>query len=107
MCTIVLILILKLLSQILKSNKRKEREKISPFECGFDPSHKIRNSFSLRFFVITLIFLVFDVEIAIILPLALSRNRDITITLQRHRIIFILLTAGLFFEWSQKGLEWI
>jgi NADH-ubiquinone oxidoreductase chain 3 len=58
---------------VLRKKTNLDREKTSPFECGFDPFSNSRIPFSLRFYIITIIFLVFDVEIAIILPLPLSR----------------------------------
>jgi len=71
----IIVRIFYFLSYILKENQQKNfREKLNPFECGFDPEHKIRNAFSLRFFLITVIFLIFDVEISILFPIPLIHN---------------------------------
>jgi NADH-ubiquinone oxidoreductase chain 3 len=61
-----------LVASLLRKKSTLDREKSSPFECGFDPFSNSRIPFSLRFYIITIIFLIFDVEIAIILPLPLS-----------------------------------
>jgi NADH-ubiquinone oxidoreductase chain 3 len=57
------------LASLLSKKSLNDREKTSPFECGFDPINSSRLPFSIRFFLITIIFLIFDVEIALILPI--------------------------------------
>ena len=65
------------LALILSIKTKKDREKRSPFECGFDRNSSSRLPFSLRFFLITIIFLIFDVEIVILLPAIYRVNQAI------------------------------
>jgi NADH-ubiquinone oxidoreductase chain 3 len=68
----IIAFIVIILSSILSKKKNIEREKLSPFECGFNPINSSRFPFSIRFFLIGIIFLIFDVEIALILPIILT-----------------------------------
>nr|AIG22987.1 NADH dehydrogenase subunit 3 [Cercartetus concinnus] len=82
-------------------------EKSSPYECGFDPLGSARLPFSMKFFLIAITFLLFDLEIALLLPLpwAIQLPMPNTTLMFSYCLIF-LLTAGLAYEWFQKGLEW-
>merc|ERR1711956_150077 len=74
-------------------------EKMSPFECGFTPKYNSRLPFSIRFFLVSIIFLVFDVELVLIFPYILSLNRRIFILSISLLLIFlIILVLGLFHE---------
>nr|AUR26804.1 NADH dehydrogenase subunit 3 [Colluricincla harmonica] len=84
-----------------------DSEKLSPYECGFDPLGSARLPFSIRFFLVAILFLLFDLEIALLLPLpwAIQLQTPIT-TLTWASILILLLTLGLIYEWAQGGLEW-
>nr|AAP73627.1 NADH dehydrogenase subunit 4 [Nectarinia dussumieri]AAP73628.1 NADH dehydrogenase subunit 4 [Nectarinia dussumieri] len=84
-----------------------DSEKLSPYECGFDPLGSARLPFSIRFFLVAILFLLFDLEIALLLPLpwAIQLQSPIT-TLALASSLLFLLTLGLIYEWIQGGLEW-
>nr|YP_009003477.1 NADH dehydrogenase subunit 3 [Caecilia tentaculata]AGZ18884.1 NADH dehydrogenase subunit 3 [Caecilia tentaculata] len=82
-------------------------EKLSPYECGFDPLGTARLPFSMRFFLVAILFLLFDLEIALLLPMPwASQLLTPSTSLFMATIILALLTAGLIHEWIQGGLEW-
>nr|ACS37060.1 NADH dehydrogenase subunit 3 [Rhinatrema nigrum] len=84
-----------------------DTEKLSPYECGFDPLGSARLPFSIRFFLVAILFLLFDLEIALLLPTpwALQLASPPT-SLTLAAVILMLLTLGLIYEWYQGGLEW-
>nr|YP_010627196.1 NADH dehydrogenase subunit 3 [Eristalinus euzonus]WBK26913.1 NADH dehydrogenase subunit 3 [Eristalinus euzonus] len=109
MAIIILILsiVVMMLATILSKKSYTDREKSSPFECGFDPMSSSRMPFSLKFFLITIIFLIFDVEIALILPMILIMNYSNLFMWTITSTIFILiLLLGLYHEWNQGMLNW-
>nr|YP_009240292.1 NADH dehydrogenase subunit 3 [Chionodraco hamatus]AMO01441.1 NADH dehydrogenase subunit 3 [Chionodraco hamatus]AMO01526.1 NADH dehydrogenase subunit 3 [Chionodraco hamatus] len=82
-------------------------EKLSPYECGFDPLGSARLPFSLRFFLIAILFLLFDLEIALLLPLPWGDQLASPLTsFSWATTLLALLTLGLIYEWAQDGLEW-
>ena len=90
----------------LSFRSSRDREKRSPFECGFDPKRSARLPFSLRFFLLAVIFLVFDIEIALLLPLPLGIviiSREILLV---GFIFFVILLLGVIHEWNQGSLSW-
>nr|YP_009711871.1 NADH dehydrogenase subunit 3 [Daphnia laevis]QGA47448.1 NADH dehydrogenase subunit 3 [Daphnia laevis] len=100
-------LIVLILSLILSKKLKMNREKSSPFECGFDSNSNHRLPFSLRFFLITIIFLIFDVEIVMLFPALKSILATSDLMWNSVFSLFLLiLLGGLFHEWNQGGLEW-
>nr|AFO85260.1 NADH dehydrogenase subunit 3 [Cettia fortipes]QGM79661.1 NADH dehydrogenase subunit 3 [Horornis fortipes] len=84
-----------------------DSEKLSPYECGFDPLGSARLPFSIRFFMVAILFLLFDLEIALLLPLPWATQLQSPITtLTWASTLILLLTLGLVYEWNQGGLEW-
>lgn len=82
-------------------------EKACPYECGFDPIGSARLPFSMKFFLVAIKFLLFDLEIALLLPLPWYSQTNHLKTILIIALVFILLLfIGLNYEWTQKGLEW-
>jgi len=84
---VIIPLVIYLLNFVIREKSLKEQEKITPFECGFSPFKKARRAFSIRFFITTLIFLIFDVEVAILLPVG--------IIIKISNFIYLIITALL------------
>nr|QNV11770.1 NADH dehydrogenase subunit 3 [Hydrobius fuscipes] len=99
--------IVMILASILSKKTFSDREKNSPFECGFDPKSSSRLPFSLQFFLIAVIFLIFDVEITLILPFIITMK---TTNITNYMIILffflLILLIGLYHEWNQGALNW-
>nr|YP_010029205.1 NADH dehydrogenase subunit 3 [Thallomys paedulcus]QOU10203.1 NADH dehydrogenase subunit 3 [Thallomys paedulcus] len=82
-------------------------EKANPYECGFDPTSSARLPFSMKFFLVAITFLLFDLEIALLLPLPWAIQTTNTTTMMLTAFILVtILSLGLAYEWAQKGLEW-
>nr|ALO76965.1 NADH deshydrogenase subunit 3 [Scraptia sp. SCR03] len=105
---IVICLIMVLIINLISKKSFIDREKSSPFECGFDPKSSARLPFSLQFFLIAMIFLVFDVEITLLLPFISTLKLLNMINYTSLFLIFIIiLLVGIFHEWNQGALNWI
>nr|YP_010500222.1 NADH dehydrogenase subunit 3 [Leptonycteris nivalis]UWV91749.1 NADH dehydrogenase subunit 3 [Leptonycteris nivalis] len=82
-------------------------EKTSPYECGFDPLGSARLPFSMKFFLVAITFLLFDLEIALLLPLPWAcQTNKLQTMLPMALMLISLLAISLAYEWSQEGLEW-
>nr|YP_010254856.1 NADH dehydrogenase subunit 3 [Lissorhoptrus oryzophilus]QUA05795.1 NADH dehydrogenase subunit 3 [Lissorhoptrus oryzophilus] len=104
----MIILLLTILLNLFSKKTFYDREKNSPFECGFDPKNSARLPFSLHFFLIAMIFLIFDVELALLIPMiyAVKYSNIIMFSFLISLFLFILL-FGLYHEWKQGALNWM
>jgi len=92
---------------VLASRSTEDREKSSPFECGFDPKRTARIPFSTRFFLLAIIFIVFDIEIVLLIPLpTILHTRDVFTIVITSVLFLIILLLGLIHEWKEGSLDW-
>nr|AQP28897.1 NADH dehydrogenase subunit 3 [Pericapritermes sp. A TB-2017] len=105
--TILLSSAVMVLTTMLSKKMNEDREKSSPFECGFDPKNSARLPFSSRFFLIAVIFMIFDVEIALLLPMPITMyTSNIKAWMIVSSLFLLILIIGLYHEWNQGSLEW-
>nr|AVW86214.1 NADH dehydrogenase subunit 3 [Euthalenessa festiva] len=96
-----------LIALIISARSSQDREKCSPFECGFDPKNNARIPFSLRFFLLAVIFLVFDIEIVLLMPAPFSVSWISSFyPLIGLLLFFLILIGGLLHEWREGTLDW-
>uniref|UniRef100_A0AAU8G7R3 NADH-ubiquinone oxidoreductase chain 3 n=1 Tax=Colposcenia ignota TaxID=3230277 RepID=A0AAU8G7R3_9HEMI len=108
-CLIVCIVMMLLLmvTPVISMHKLINREKMSPFECGFDTISKCRTPFSIQFFSIALMFLIFDIEISILLPIPLSiKTISTKIYIISITFLVVILIAGVIMEWKEGSMNW-
>nr|YP_009485584.1 NADH dehydrogenase subunit 3 [Amblythyreus gestroi]AVZ00721.1 NADH dehydrogenase subunit 3 [Amblythyreus gestroi] len=105
--SMMIAIMLIIICSIISKKSILDREKSSPFECGFDPKSSSRMPFSIQFFLIAVLFLIFDIEIVIILPMVVTLKISATSTWILTVMLFtFILIAGLFHEWNNGMLEW-
>nr|BAV25174.1 NADH dehydrogenase subunit 3 [Conchocele cf. bisecta HPD1644] len=100
-------LTMMLISSLISWKNTLDREKLSTYECGFDPFMSSRSPFSLRFFLLAVIFLVFDVELVFLFPYVSSIINSFNMSSLMLEILFLFILGwGLFHEWMEGSLEW-
>nr|YP_010166601.1 NADH dehydrogenase subunit 3 [Hydroporus analis]QRV62692.1 NADH dehydrogenase subunit 3 [Hydroporus analis] len=104
---ILIAIIIMLIASILSKKTFMDREKNSPFECGFDPINSARLPFSIQFFLIAVIFLIFDVEIALLFPMIMiMKISNLNLLLSTTFFFIFILLSGLYHEWNNGALNW-
>jgi NADH-quinone oxidoreductase subunit A len=91
---------------MLLGKQNPDPEKLSAYECGFDAFSDARNKFDVRFYLVCLLFIIFDLEIAFLFPWAIALG-DIGMFGFWSMMVFLgVLTVGFIYEWKKGGLEW-
>nr|YP_010585919.1 NADH dehydrogenase subunit 3 [Lepidostoma longipilosum]UZZ43642.1 NADH dehydrogenase subunit 3 [Lepidostoma longipilosum] len=105
--SLILASLMMFLSLLISKKSFNDQEKLSAFECGFDSQSTPRMNFSLHFFLILIIFLIFDIEITLIIPMIsmIKLYNTFNWFMISTTFIFILI-FGLYLEWIQNMLKW-
>ena len=81
-------------------------EKLSPYECGFEPFNDSRMEFDVRFYLVAILFIIFDLEIAFLFPWAISLGKIGIFGFVSMMIFLAILTIGFIYEWKKGALDW-
>jgi NADH-quinone oxidoreductase subunit A len=88
------------------SPNRPDSEKLSPYECGFEAFEDSRMKFDVRYYLVAILFIIFDLEIAFLFPWAVALN-EVGMTGFLAMMLFLgILTIGFIYEWKKGALEW-
>tara|TARA_B100000959_G_C14490331_1_gene422947 strand:+ start:127 stop:495 length:369 start_codon:yes stop_codon:yes gene_type:complete len=88
------------------SPKNPDPEKLSAYECGFDAFTDSRIEFDIRFYLVAILFIIFDLEIAFLFPWALSLGNIGSLGFWSMMIFLAILTVGFIYEWKKGALDW-
>ena len=88
------------------SPKNPDPEKLSAYECGFEPFNDSRMEFDVRFYLVAILFIIFDLEIAFLFPWAISLGKIGIFGFTSMMIFLFILTIGFIYEWKKGALDW-
>ena len=106
---LVIALILSLGFLILNfafSPKNPDPEKLSAYECGFEPFNDSRMEFDIRFYLVAILFIIFDLEIAFLFPWAITLGNIGLFGFFSMMLFLFILTIGFIYEWKKGALDW-
>jgi len=81
-------------------------EKISAYECGFEPYEDVRSKFDVRFYLVSILFIIFDLEVLFLFPWALNVRQSGLFGLLTVYFFLLILTVGFYYEWFKGALDW-
>lgn len=88
------------------ATRKIDPEKISAYECGFDPFDDARSRFDIQFYLVAILFIIFDLEVSFLFPWAIRLNEISFFGFWAMIIFLIILTIGFIYEWRKGGLDW-
>ena len=94
------------IASIVLATKRPDAEKLSPYECGFEAFEDSRMKFDIRFYLVAILFIIFDLEIAFLFPWAIVLNNIGWFGYSAMLVFLGILVIGFIYEWKKGALEW-
>jgi len=88
------------------ARQNPDSEKLSPFECGFAPFSDARGQFDVRFYLVAILFIIFDLEVAFLFPWAVALKDIGAVGFWSMMLFLAILTVGFVYEWKKGALEW-
>ncbi len=94
------------IASLLVARQKPNAEKVSAYECGFDAFGDARHKFDVRFYLVAILFIIFDLEVAFLFPWAIALGKIGLFGFWSMMIFLAVLTVGFIYEWRKGALEW-
>jgi NADH-quinone oxidoreductase subunit A len=88
------------------ATRKPDNEKNSAYECGFEPFNEARGEFDVRFYLVSILFIIFDLEVIFLFPWAISLGKLGALGFWSMMVFLGILTIGFIYEWKKGALEW-
>ena len=98
--------LLLLLAAVILAVRNPDPEKVSAYECGFNAFDDARMKFDVRFYLVAILFIIFDLEIAFLFPWAVAFGELTEVAFWSMMVFLAVLTVGFVYEWKKGALEW-
>jgi NADH-quinone oxidoreductase subunit A len=98
--------VVMLSASLLLAKQNPDSEKLSPYECGFEAFDDARRQFDVRFYLVSILFIIFDLEVAFLFPWAVTLGKIGVFGFWSMMIFLGVLTVGFIYEWKKGALEW-
>ena len=95
-----------MIASFIVAKQNPDDQKLSPYECGFDAFEDTRSQFDVRFYLVAILFIIFDLEIAFLFPWAVSLGNIGLMGFSSMMIFLFILTIGFIYEWKKGALDW-
>ena len=102
----VAVAIVAVLASFIVAKQHPNSEKLSAYECGFEPFDDARRRFDVRFYLVAILFIIFDLEVAFLFPWALALGSIGMLGFWSMVVFLGVLTVGFVYEWKKGALEW-
>ncbi len=98
--------VVMLLASWILAKQNPDNEKLSPYECGFEAFDDARRQFDVRFYLVSILFIIFDLEVAFLFPWAVTFHDVGALGFWSMMMFLAVLTIGFVYEWKKGALEW-